>query len=705
MSYSFFEPLEARQLLSVNVAINTADRHQTIDGFGTSVAWYVPNLYDTPAWQNAYYQDLGSSMLRVDLNIDALPGSDGDFATPVTMVDDLQTNINAFDWNSVPTQRFGAVASAANSKKLDSFKLVGSIWTPPQWMKGAEVNPSTGAPTTTMPQLVENDKWGYPIFDSAGGSLIDTPDNLQQFGRYVAAYVKGFEQHFGVPMYAVSIANEPAFHEAYNSAVYSPALYVDALKAVADAFHHYGITTKIMGPEDVGVGSTSNQSVLNRQLKYINAINADPIAKADLAQYTIHGYADDGVTDNRSAAMWANYWNDIKASGKKSWMSEDSGQSPNWSGALSLAANAQDALVQGNVSAWLYWQMSDGTTADGYALTGGADTTAPKYTAAKHFFRYIRPGSVRVGATPSDPNGVYVSAYVNDSAKTLTSVLLNLSSTAQTVNLSIGGLNVSSFSIARESTASQVWTNIGPVKVTGDIATLTLPAGSILTLQGATTPVTLPPQPPTGASISGTVWNDSDGDSIKDSTESGMSNIKLFLDTNKNGILDTGEKTTTTDSHGNYAFTNLAAGTYRVREIKPSKFRIDTPGAGYFDLTLASSRQLTAKNFGNTQKVLITGTVFNDINNDKTKNSTEPGLSGWKIFIDTDGDGVWDSNERYTLTDSSGNFAFKTLGAGTYKLRIVQQSGWTRTTPTSGYYTLNLTAGATAAGKLFGEKK
>ena len=37
-------------------------------------------------------------------------------------------------------------------------------------------------------------------------------------------------------------------------------------------------------------------------------------------------------------------------------VSEISGQSSTWSGALNVAANATDALVQGNASAWLYWQ-------------------------------------------------------------------------------------------------------------------------------------------------------------------------------------------------------------------------------------------------------------------------------------------------------------------------------------------------------------
>lgn len=697
-SRCLFESLEHRQLLAVNVAINAAQRFQTIDGFGTSMAWWVPGVYDQAAWTDAYYKDLGSSMLRVDLNINALPGSDGDYATPVPMVEDLQTNIDAFDWASVPTSRFGPVTQAAATKKLDQFKLIGSIWTPPHWMKGAEVNPSTGAATSVMPQLVENDQWDKPIFDSAGGSLISSADNLEQFGRYVAAYVKGYEQHFGAPMYAISIANEPAFHEPYNSAVYDPSLYVKALKAVAGAFDHYGIATKIMGPEDVGVGSTTNTGTLARQMKYINAINADPVAKAALDQYTIHGYADDGITDNRSPAMWTKYWDSIKADGKKSWLSEIGGQSSNWAGALTLAASAQDALVQGNVSAWVYWQMSDGATPNSYALTGGSDTTAPKYNAAKHFFRYIRPGSVRVNATPTDATGVYVSAFASDANKTLTSVLVNLTSAAQTVNLSLSGLSMSSFAIAKQSTSIAVWTDLGPVKIVGNVATLTLPAGSIVTLQGATSPVVAT------STVTGVVWNDLDGDGAKDSGEGGVAGVKFFLDADKDGVLDVNEKTAIADAAGKYSFKGLAAGSYRVREIKPSGYRITNPSSGYFDVTLASGQTLT-KNFGNTKNVLITGTVFNDANGDKIRSSTERGLSSWRVFVDKDGDSIWDANENSVLTDSSGNFTFRALAAGTYKLRVVQQTGWTRTAPTAGYLTVTLASGATGSGKLFGERR
>src|SRR5438034_5432609 len=145
------EQLEPRRLLALNVAINAAARFQQIDGFGTSLAWWIPDLYEQDTWRNAYYQDLGSSMLRVDMNILALPGSDGDLATPVNMVDDLQSNIDQFDWNSVPAARFGGVAQAGATKKLDDFRVIGTVWAPPHWMKGPEVDPTAGLPDGKQP--------------------------------------------------------------------------------------------------------------------------------------------------------------------------------------------------------------------------------------------------------------------------------------------------------------------------------------------------------------------------------------------------------------------------------------------------------------------------------------------------------------------------------------------------------------------------
>jgi hypothetical protein len=210
-----------------------------------------------------------------------------------------------------------------------------------------------------------------------------------------------------------------------------------------------------------------------------------------------------------------------------------------------------------------------------------------------------------------------------------------------------------------------------------------------------------PPTSSTG-SIGGTLWNDLDADGVKDTGEGGLASWKVFVDLDKDGVLDAGEKTATTDSGGNYKFTGLPGGSYRVREVISSGWRRTSPGSGYYDVTLTSGQNVTGKNFGNTQKVLISGSLFNDLDADGLKDSGEAALANWKVFLDADKDGVWDSTEKYVLTDSAGNYSFKTLASGTYRVREVMPSGWRRTTPSSGYFDLTLSSGGSATSKNFG---
>jgi hypothetical protein len=79
------------------------------------------------------------------------------------------------------------------------------------------------------------------------------------------------------------------------------------------------------------------------------------------------------------------------------------------------------------------------------------------------------------------------------------------------------------------------------------------------------------------------------------------------------------------------------------------------------------------------------------------------------VFIDADRDGVFDATERSVLTDSRGNWSFRNLSAGSYTVRVVQQSGWSRTTPTTGTpagaFTVTLSSGQAKTGLLFGQKR
>ena len=75
--------------------------------------------------------------------------------------------------------------------------------------------------------------------------------------------------------------------------------------------------------------------------------------------------------------------------------------------------------------------------------------------------------------------------------------------------------------------------------------------------------------------ISGTVFEDFDGNGLKGSSEVGLSGMTVYLDENNNSILDGGDVSTTTDSNGNFSFTNLDGWhVYGARSSRPVGLRL-----------------------------------------------------------------------------------------------------------------------------------
>jgi len=202
------------------------------------------------------------------------------------------------------------------------------------------------------------------------------------------------------------------------------------------------------------------------------------------------------------------------------------------------------------------------------------------------------------------------------------------------------------------------------------------------------------------ASISGTVFNDVNVNGTFDAGDKGLSGRKIYIDANNNGRLDKGE-TVVRSKHGAYTLSGLAAGTYTIREVLPRGFRQTEPAGGVRVITVADGQAVTAQDFGDTNLVQISGTVFNDANANGALDAGETGLSGWSVFIDKNKNGRADHNEVVTTTDANGNYVLN-VRPGSFRLREVVQPGFTQTSPAGGFYKLRLRAGGVAAGQNFG---
>jgi hypothetical protein len=213
---------------------------------------------------------------------------------------------------------------------------------------------------------------------------------------------------------------------------------------------------------------------------------------------------------------------------------------------------------------------------------------------------------------------------------------------------------------------------------------------------------------PVAASVAGTVFNDANGNGIKDSGEPGMSGRTVWVDIDNDKVLDSNEPKATTDLSGNYKISDLAAGAYIIRTVIPSGWTQTLPSGGYgIHATVTSGQALKNQNFGtkqtSTATASIAGNVFHDFDRDGFKDSGDSNLSGWTVWVDLDNDKVKDSNESSAVTDSNGNYKISGLAANTYIVRIVLQSGWVQTLPTGGYgFHATVSSGQNLTGANFG---
>ncbi len=178
--------------------------------------------------------------------------------------------------------------------------------------------------------------------------------------------------------------------------------------------------------------------------------------------------------------------------------------------------------------------------------------------------------------------------------------------------------------------------------------------------------------------VGGQVFNDRNGDGVKQSGELGMPGGTVYLDANNNGLFDTGELSTVSEAAGNYSFPNLGPGTYRVRQLSQAGWLQTTPNPT--DITAQSGTNAVGHDFGNFERFSLSGQALNDLNGNGQPDAGEPGLPGWTIFLDSNNNGTLDAGEPSTNSDVGGTYSFPNLGPGTYRVRQAPQAGWLQTT-------------------------
>jgi protocatechuate 3,4-dioxygenase beta subunit len=178
-------------------------------------------------------------------------------------------------------------------------------------------------------------------------------------------------------------------------------------------------------------------------------------------------------------------------------------------------------------------------------------------------------------------------------------------------------------------------------------------------------------------SIGDTVWEDLNYNGIRDSGENGIANVTVRLLDSNNNVL----ATTLTNSSGNYLFSNLNAGSYRIEVVEPSGYYVTKQNQGTSDaadsdidtvygrsalITLEQGENDLTWDAGLYRKASLGDKVWEDMDHDDIQDASEPGIGGVTVKLYTSA-GVLVAT---TKTNSTGNYKFSDLNPGTYYLQF-----------------------------------
>jgi len=390
------------------VTVDWSRTAQEIDGFGASGAFQMAkNLMDFPEPQRTEILDIlfspdkgaGLSIVR---NIVGDGGTVGG-ASPT-----IEPREGVWDW-SVDKDQIWLMQEAG---KRGCTRFMSTVWSPPAWMK-------------------DNN-------NVVGGRL--RPDKYLAFAEYLSMYIRGYKEHHGIDIYAISLANEPDVNVKYSSCYWTGREFHDFLRFLIPVFERDKITAKVM----VGEHSAWTENPVLESL-------ADTVTAKRVDIVGVHAYhtADNDPfppISQRSGTLV-----ETLAQKKKIWQTEVSNLGrniPDIRDGLYWAKVLHTHIAENNTNAWLYWwAVTFPNSGQGMTHINSKNKT---YTVDKRLYtmgnysRFVRPGYFRVNTNSELGSGVLVSAYKSEPDKKLVLVAINENVAARKMELKLTGVNAAS---------------------------------------------------------------------------------------------------------------------------------------------------------------------------------------------------------------------------------------------------------------------
>lgn len=413
-----------------DVVVDTNATYQSMVGFGVamtdSTAWVLLN--DLNAVQRAaLLQELFGPSPGLGLNMVRLTIGGSDFSRQPYTLDDLptgQTDPTLQHFNVTPNLQDVIPVMHEVLAVNPQLRVIASSWTAPAWMK-------------TSANLI-------------GGELL--PEFESAFADYLVKYVDTYRAN-GIPIFALSLQNEPGFVPVTYSGMEMPA----ATRARVIG-QYLGPALARRTPRTQILDWDHNWDQPDQPLSVLG----DPLASRYVDGVAWHCYNGTASTQGQVHRAYPK---------KDAYITECSGG--DWESARNgeLMWFARDLLLAG-VRHWargvVYWNAAldeqHGPHFGGCDLCKGlvtidshtgAVSRNDEYYAFAHFSRFVLPGAVRVGSSETD-KAINNVAFRNVSDESVVLVMVNSHTDARQVTVTQGPVGFQ-YTLPAQSVATFVW--------------------------------------------------------------------------------------------------------------------------------------------------------------------------------------------------------------------------------------------------------
>jgi hypothetical protein len=213
-------------------------------------------------------------------------------------------------------------------------------------------------------------------------------------------------------------------------------------------------------------------------------------------------------------------------------------------------------------------------------------------------------------------------------------------------------------------------------------------------------------------SVSGFIWSDVNNNGLFDGTDAPLQGWEVYLDLNENNALDAGEPGALSNIDGNYQLLNITPGEYKLVEVVQSGWEIGLGSNDSYTVFVTAGVDTPAPDFSNHELAAIipgtlTGTAWEDLDGDAVRDAiggvfTDPGLAGWRLFVDTNLSGTFDAGEKFAISAADGSYTITGITPGTIRLMEEMPAGWRSSSPAVNYRNVVVGNNQTLTGLDFG---